>query len=222
MNNLRLNDNLKATIQAQLDSFEPISHQNDALKRAAVALTLVNCQHNPKVYDIPYQNEWQMDAALVLTRRATKMRKHAGQWALPGGRIEAGETAVQAALREMEEEVGVSLGDQDVLGRLDDFTTRSGYIMTPIVIWGGNNISFQPNPDEVHSVYRIPVNEFMRKDSPMLESIPQSNNPVLLMPVGNSWIAAPTAAIIYQFRELCILGKHTRVAHFEQPLFAWK
>lgn len=49
-----------------------------------------------------------------------------------------------------------------------------------------------------------------------------SVHPVLRMPVGDSWIAAPTAAILYQFRELCIGGRPTRVAHFEQPLFARK
>jgi hypothetical protein len=42
------------------------------------------------------------------------------------------------------------------------------------------------------------------------------------MPIGNDWFAAPTAAIAYQFREVAILGKQTRVAHFEQPYFAWK
>ncbi|MEZ4593010.1 MAG: hypothetical protein R3D55_17980 [Chloroflexota bacterium] len=42
------------------------------------------------------------------------------------------------------------------------------------------------------------------------------------MPIGQSWIAAPTAAILYQFRKVCLLGKQTRVAHFDQPYFAWK
>ena len=46
--------------------------------------------------------------------------------------------------------------------------------------------------------------------------------PILRMPVGDNWIAAPTAAILYQFREVCILGRDTRVAHFDQPAFAWR
>ena len=74
----------------------------------------------------------------------------------------------------------------------------------------------------MQAVYRMPVAEFMRDDAPILKKIPQSETPVLLMPVGTSWIAAPTAALLYQFREVGILAKQTRVAHYEQPLFAWK
>jgi hypothetical protein len=107
------------------------------------------------------------------------------------------------------------------MGRLDDFITRSGYAITPIVVWGSKNLELTPNPGEVGSIHRIPVIEFMREDAPILDSIPESENPVLLMPVGQSWIASPTGAILYQFREVAILGNETRVAHFEQPHFAW-
>ena len=77
------------------------------------------------------------------------------------------------------------------------------------------------NLDEVESIHRIPMTEFLREDAPILESIPESNRPVLRMPVANTSIAAPTAAVIFQFREVCLAGKNTRVAHFEQPVFAW-
>jgi hypothetical protein len=77
-----------------------------------------------------------------------------------------------------------------------------------------------PNADEVASIHRIPVREFMRSDAPWLDREVDGEEPVLRMPVGASWIAAPTAAVLYQFRELCIAGRPTRVAHFEQPLFA--
>ncbi|MCA9945823.1 MAG: hypothetical protein KC449_20210, partial [Anaerolineales bacterium] len=71
-------------------------------------------------------------------------------------------------------------------------------------------------------IHRIPLAELLRSDAPILHNIPESKHPVLLMPIGTSWIAAPTAAMLYQFREVCLLGKQTRVAHFEQPYFAWK
>ncbi|MCB0028519.1 MAG: CoA pyrophosphatase, partial [Anaerolineales bacterium] len=128
----------------------------------------------------------------------------------------------ETALRELQEEVGLTLGPERVIGRLDDYTTRSGYTITPIVVWGGPVTDLVPNPAEVDSIHRIPIAELMRADAPILQQIPESENPVLLMPVGESWIAAPTAAMLYQFREVCILGKQTRVAHYEQPYFAWK
>ena len=109
-----------------------------------------------------------------------------------------------------------------MLGRLDDFVTRSGYVITPVLVWAGAARELQPNPHEVHSIHRIPVAEFLRADAPMLDARHDSERPILRMPVGDSWIAAPTAAVLYQFRELCLCGRPTRVAHFEQPRFAWK
>jgi 8-oxo-dGTP pyrophosphatase MutT (NUDIX family) len=157
---------------------------------------------------------------LILTRRALGLRNHPDQWALPGGRVDAGETAEQGALRELVEEVGLELGPSAVLGRLDDFITRSGFVITPVVVWGGAAPKLVANAVEVASIHRIPVSEFMRADAPWLDHEDDSEQPVLRMPVGSGWIAAPTAAVLYQFRELCIAGRPTRVAHFEQPLFA--
>ena len=62
----------------------------------------------------------------------------------------------------------------------------------------------------------------VRDDAPILNQVRGAEHPVLRMPVGNAWIAAPTAAFIYQFREWILLGRATRVAHFDQPVFAWK
>jgi len=163
---------------------------------------------------------WSCEAALILTRRASTLRNHAGQWALAGGRVDAGETPEQTALRELAEEVGLALDASAVLGRLDDYATRSGFVITPVVVWAGAARHLVPNLAEVASIHRIPVREFMREDAPLLDALADSEHPALRMPVGSSWIAAPTAAVLYQFRELCIAGRPTRVAHFEQPLFA--
>jgi hypothetical protein len=62
----------------------------------------------------------------------------------------------------------------------------------------------------------------LRDDAPLLNHVKGAEHPVLRMPVGERWIAAPTAAFIYQFREWCLLDRPTRVAHFDQPVFAWK
>ena len=56
----------------------------------------------------------------------------------------------------------------------------------------------------------------------MLNQVRGQEHPVLRMPVGERWIAAPTAAFLYQFREVVLLDRATRVAHFDQPFFAWR
>lgn len=215
-------DKLLQQIRMNLEKFELRDQRGEDLRRAAVAITVVDAAHGAGVYGIPRHESRSMEAALVLTRRSLKLKNHAGQWALPGGQMESGESPEDTALRELGEEVGLELGHENVIGRLDDFTTRSRFTITPVIAWGGPGVDLTPNPAEVQSIHRIPIAEFMRKDAPLLEEIPESRNPVLCMPVGNSWIAAPTAALLYQFREVAILGKDTRVAHYEQPFFAWR
>ena len=189
---------------------------------AAVAVAIIDEGTGAELPGVASPSAWSEHAALLLTRRSLALRNHAGQWALPGGRIDAGETPEQAALRELGEEVHLELSPDAVLGRLDDYATRSGFVITPVVVWAGAARTLVANPAEVQSIHRIPIREFMRDDAPMLSPSADPARPVLRMPVGDHWIAAPTAAVIYQFRELCIEGRATRVAHFEQPEFAWK
>ena len=208
-------------LSTNLKHFNVRRQDRENVRRAAVAVTVVAAGFGTRVYDLAPYERWSNEAALVLTQRASFLKKHAGQWAFPGGRMDPGETPEQTALRELSEEVGLALDSCRVLGRLDDFTTRSGFVISPVVVWGGQAAELSPNPAEVAAIHRIPVKEFMRPDAPILHENLESKDPVLLMPVGSSWIAAPTAAIIYQFREVAVLGKETRVAHYEQPYFAW-
>jgi 8-oxo-dGTP pyrophosphatase MutT (NUDIX family) len=191
-------------------------------RHAAVAVAVTEAGFGADVPGTPLHAQWSDATALLLTRRAAGLSAHAGQWAMPGGRIDDGETPEAAALRELVEEVGLSLPPAAVCGRLDDYATRSGYVITPVVVWAGAARDLHPNPGEVSSIHRIPASEMLRDDAPMLNQVKGAEHPVLRMPVGTRWIAAPTAAFIYQFREWCLLGRDTRVAHFDQPFFAWR
>jgi 8-oxo-dGTP pyrophosphatase MutT (NUDIX family) len=161
-------------------------------------------------------------ASFLLCRRAIGMRRHAGQWALPGGRLDDGEEPLDAALRELEEELGLRLGPDDVLGWLDDYSTRSGFVISPVVLWAGDDMRLEPDPNEVFAVYRIGLHA-LRDAEPRLIEIPESEQPVLQVPLGNDFIHAPTGAIVLQFRQVALLGRAgERNDHYEEPVFAWR
>ncbi|WP_026912158.1 NUDIX hydrolase [Patulibacter minatonensis] len=161
------------------------------------------------------------ELGLWITRRAARMRAHPGQWAIPGGRLEAGETDVAAGLRELGEELGVHLGEDAVLGRLDDYETRSGFVITPVVAWAGRPAEPPvPNPAEVDELHLLTLDAL--DVEPLFHEIPESDRPVVQLPILDDLIHAPTAAILHQFREVALHGRDTRVAEFEQPVFAWR
>src|SRR5579863_3481159 len=148
-------DTLRRAIAERWTGFArlPAGETASGLKRAAVAIALVEA------------DEAAGGAALLLTYRAASLRAHRNQWALPGGRCDEGETPVEAALRELDEEVGVSLEEASVLGLLDDYPTRSGYLITPVVVWAGSVATISPNPAEVASVHRIALEDIEQTDA---------------------------------------------------------
>ncbi|AEA28746.1 NUDIX hydrolase [Pseudonocardia benzenivorans] len=205
----------REAVAARLAAFDPVRTDGPGLKRAAVAITLVTAD-DPDAGADPVLD----GLAFLLTRRAPTLRRHAGQWALPGGRLDADETEAVAARRELAEEVGLYVDDDAVLGVLDDYPTRSGYLITPVVVWGGAAPDLTPNPAEVGSIHRVPLR--MIDVEPRFLTIPESDAPVIQLPLLGRFVHAPTAAVLHQFREVALQGRSTRVAHLEQPVFAWR
>lgn len=203
-------DRLRQTLTGHVHSFDRRQIDNEQLRPAGVALVVAEADSG--------------GACLLLTRRSTKLRRHAGQFALPGGRLDAGETFQEAALRELNEELGLDYPADAVIGPLDDYETQSGFCIRPFVIWGGPLADMKPDPVEVSIVYQIPLGELNSPAIPQFSKGLHPESPVLSAPIPatQNTIHAPTAALIYQFREVAMNGRATRVGHYGEPQFAWK
>lgn len=203
---------LRERIEGRLASIEaqrvPPARGAKRMRRAAVAFVVVGDEAG--------------EACFVLTRRASGLRRHSGQWAIPGGRMDEGETPADAARRELHEEVGLAVPERDVLGRLDDYTTRSGYVITPVVCWGPRRPALALDRNEVARAHLVPLGRLLAPDLAATTDIPESDRPVLSVGLLGGRIFAPTAAVIFQAREWLLMDRATRVAHYEQPVFAWK
>ena len=205
----QFNDQLRSKVSDNLKGFSPDLLADDQLRRAAVAIVIVENANGPSV---------------LLTLRPATINRHSGQYALPGGRLDEGETVTEAALRELSEEMRISLSPADVLGQLDDYPTRSGFRISPIVMWAAGITGIDPDPAEVAEVHHLPLDQLNSPDIPNLSPPNEEGRQVLSMwlPILGHDMYAPTAAIIYQFREVALNGRPTRVAHYDQPQFAWK
>lgn len=204
---MRFDDELRLRLSENLARFGRRCLAAGERQTAAVAVVIV-----------PDEEE---RASVVLTVRARGLKRHGGQWACPGGRRDPGETAEAAALRELAEEVALDLPPERVLGCLDDYATRSGFVITPVVVWGRSEAELRPDPREVASIHLLPIAE-LTPDKVVLQTIAQSDRPVMALAILGSLLYAPTAAILHQFAEVAVHGRDTRVGHFDQPLFAWR
>ncbi len=192
----------RESIAANLTAFPRRVLTQQGARRAAVAI-LLSLREGQLTY--------------ILTRRALTMRRGAGNYALPGGNQEHGEDAISAAVRETQEELGITITHDLALGLLDDFLTLGGHVVTPVVFWSPVSLSLDPDPVEVGRAWFEPVSSLNHPDAPMAEPHPDGGEPILRMPADNTWINPPTAAWLYQFREVGLHGRHTRVVSVGQP-----
>ena len=203
---------LSKTLSKNFAGFKRLAQDNVGSTRAAVMLLVTRDPDTD-------------EGSVVLTRRAKTLRRHAGQYALPGGRAEPGETPAETALRECREEIGLNPNAHQVIGLLDDFVTESGFCITPVVACMDETLTPVPDPGEVERVFHIPLSELADAKTEVSRS--ETDESVrdgfsIMLPTVGHEVYAPTAAILFQFREVALLGRTTRVNDLGQPRFAWR
>jgi 8-oxo-dGTP pyrophosphatase MutT (NUDIX family) len=159
----------------------------------------------------------------LLIQRSSALASHAGQYGLPGGKVQQGESFEQALIREANEEIGLDIGTQHIIGRMDDYSTRSGYSIRPFVVWYGAGLLPTPDPGEVACLLHIPVSALTGPAIPTLLTYPGAEKPVIQLPLGGERVIhAPTGAILFQFGQWVIRGTRVRSDAYSEPSFAWK
>jgi len=140
----------RAQVLEILRGFEPLHLPVGSFRPAAVLAPLRPLPQDPEALE------------LVLTRRTTDLTAHAGQVSFPGGRIdEADGSAELAALRELQEELGVASRDVEVVGHLDHMLTVTGYHITPVVGLLTAGVALEPEPREVARVFAVPLDRLL-------------------------------------------------------------
>jgi 8-oxo-dGTP pyrophosphatase MutT (NUDIX family) len=195
-------DGLEPRIRRHLAAFDRHAAPEDAgLRRAAVAVTVLDAGGAPRV--------------LIAKRVARGLNP--GQWALPGGKLDPGEDAVTAALRELREEVALEPGPGAVAGLLDDVVTDSGFCITPVVVIAPPGARPVRNVAELASLHPIALTSLLADHVPRWART-ADGRPLLQMPLRHDMVIhAPTGAILLQFREVALRGRPLRIADLAQP-----
>ncbi|ALE17051.1 hypothetical protein AMC99_01761 [Altererythrobacter epoxidivorans] len=105
------------------------------------------------------------EPGLLLTQRPRDMRDHPGQVAFPGGKIDPGEDAVQAALREAHEEIALDPSQVRIIGTTDRYQTGTGFDVTPVLGVVPPDLDLTPNPDEVEAWFEVPLSLVLRREN---------------------------------------------------------
>lgn len=142
--------------------------------------------------------------SVVLTQRTGHLKSHAGQVAFPGGKIDPTDNGpVEAALREADEEIGLSPGQVEPLGNLAPYLTGSGYRVVPVIGAIRGTGPFHPNPDEVEDVFEVPLTFLMNpaNHQKLSREWQGKRRYFYAMPFGERYIWGVTAGIIRSFYE---------------------
>jgi 8-oxo-dGTP pyrophosphatase MutT (NUDIX family) len=164
------------------------------LKPAAVLLLVVNHPGDP---------------AVVFTQRTADLADHAGQISFPGGRCDEGDrTPERTALREAEEEVGIPAQRIEILGRLPEYRTSTGYAVTPVVGWAEPPLAYRPDPREVADVFEVPLAFLLDAGNHRYEQAfyrGRMRN-YWAMPYGERFIWGATAGMLVTFQRILLSG----------------
>ena len=193
---------IKPVLRARLEARNRLTVPLEPGQRSA-AVALVT---------FPYRNEIH----LMIIKRIGR-GTNPGQWALPGGKTDGAETAIETAIRELAEETGLLAEPSDVIGRLDDFSTLSGFVITPVLIALTGQRALRRDPVEVASLHPIPINRLAAIREPRWTT---GVNRLLQLPLRHDMVIhAPTGAILWQFAEVVLRGNDVHVSDFLQPDF---
>lgn len=166
----------------------------DGLHDAAVLIPVVD--HGP-------------EATVILTQRSAALRRHSGQVAFPGGRIDPTDTSPEfAALREAQEEIGLDPAQVDLVGRMPDYVTGSGYRISPILAVVAPDCSLVANPDEVDAIFEVPLSFLMNPENHIRQSRiwQERQRFYYTMPYGERLIWGVTAGILHMLYERLYTG----------------
>ncbi len=144
---------------------------------------------------------------VLFTERAAHLKDHAGQVSLPGGRLAAGETAAEAALREAQEEVGLPPENVDVIGSLDEFLTGTGFSVMPVVgVVGDRDFVARPDPREVAGVFEVPLAVILDRSALSAGYFERHGSRILTYELmfGGRRIWGATAAVLRNFQDVIL------------------
>jgi len=144
---------------------------------------------------------------VLFTERATHLKDHAGQVSLPGGRIAAGESPAEAALREAHEEVGLDPKTVDVIGSLDEFLTGTGFAVMPVVgVVADQEFVAKPDPREVAGVFEVPLDVILDRNALNVGYFERHGSRLLTYELlhGGRRIWGATAAVLRNFQDVVL------------------